>query len=680
MKRGFYLKIAASGISKNKKIYIPYILTCIGMVMMFYIIDFLSADKIVASMKGGPQMQIILGLGTGVIGVFAVIFLFYTNSFLMRRRKKEFGLYNILGMDKKNLTRVLLWENVIISAVGIIAGLICGILFSKLAQLLLMHAMGGESSYRFTVEIRSIILTVILFAVIFTLILLKALGQVHLSKPVELLRSEAVGEKPPKANWFLGIAGVIILGIAYYIALTIEDPMSTIMMFFVAVLLVIIATYLVFIAGSVMLCKILQKCKGYYYKTNHFVSVSSLSYRMKRGGAGLASICILCTIVLVMLSSTTCLYIGTEDSLLNRYPRDFIIDTASEDTRHTQAVRDAMDRAVNQYGLSKVNPLSYRYLEIGAYEQGDKMILNQDSVTDFSANDFSKIKQLIIVPIEDYNHTMGVNETLEADEVLIYSKRAKYPHKTLAIENCETLRVKKTVHDFSMLGKTNAYIASTIYIFVPNMDVMNQINAAQAAAYGKNASAIQDYWGFDLNCSADTKIAVYNTFRSEIKQMKEAAAATGVQFPNVSADCREQESADFYSLYTGLFILGILLGIVFVFAAVLIMYYKQITEGYEDQDRFGILQKVGMTKSEVRKSINSQMLTVFFLPLIAAGLHVAMAFNMISKLLTLFSITNTGLLITVTAGGFLVFAIFYVIVYKATSRAYYGIVSAKKDR
>ena len=318
MKLGFYARLAWTGMQKNRKTYLPYILTCAGMVMMYYLITFLSKNPNVALIRGGSTLQGILSFGTGVIAVFSLIFLFYTNSFLIRRRKTEFGLYNILGMGKWNLTRILLWESAAICAISLLGGLFFGILFSKLAELLLVNLMGGKASFTFTVEPNAVASCVLLFVGIFALIFLNTLRQIHVSNPIELLHSETVGERPPKANWVVAALGIIILAIAYYIAVTIQDPIAALVFFFVAVVMVIIATYLLFVAGSVVLCRILQKNKSYYYKTRHFISVSSMMYRMKRNGAGLASICILSTMVLVMLSSTVCLFVGTEASLHGR--------------------------------------------------------------------------------------------------------------------------------------------------------------------------------------------------------------------------------------------------------------------------------------------------------------------------------------------------------------------------
>ena len=316
--RGLYRRLAWSGIAKHRKFYLPYLLTCIAMITMYSIIAFLPDTEFLLSFRGSELMQTILMLGTFVIAVFALIFLFYTNSFLIRRRKREFGLYNILGMGKRHLACVVIWEAVFLAGISLAAGLLLGILLSKTAELGMVRLVAAQTDYRLRIEVPAIRETLAVFGVIHLLILLNSLRQIHLTNPLELLRSESAGEKPPKANWVLALLGAVLLGGAYALAVSIEEPVSALLWFFVAVIMVILGTYLLFIAGSVALCRLLQKNKRYYYKTNHFVSVSSMLYRMKRNGAGLASICILCTMVLVMVSSTVCLYIGAEDSLVAR--------------------------------------------------------------------------------------------------------------------------------------------------------------------------------------------------------------------------------------------------------------------------------------------------------------------------------------------------------------------------
>lgn len=681
MKKGFYSKLAWTGIRKNKKLYTPYILTCTGMVMMFYIVAFLTNSDVFRSLPGGDTMQGILSLGYSVTGIFSLIFLFYTNSFLVRRRKKEFGLYNILGMGKRNLAMVMFWESLIIALISLAAGLITGIALSKFAELGMVNILEAEAAFTFTVEPIAVLQTLGLFAVIFVLILLNTLRQIHLSKPIELLHSENTGEKPPRANWFLALAGAVVLATAYYLAVSIENPLEAMAWFFVAAVMVIIATYLLFVAGSVAICRILQRKKGYYYKTNHFVSVSSMVYRMKRNGAGLASICILCTMVLVMVSSTVCLYIGAEDSLRARYPRNINMDVltsqpAGLDAEIVAQVKDVSSQAVSDQGLTTENILDYRVAAFAGYVQGDRVLVDSAQINSASLSDISVMYQVFVVPLEDYNRLMGQKETLEPGEAILYlTKMEEYTQDTITIGNMEPFRVKKTVSEFADNGIDSMQIIPSLYLFVPDFDETVASLMEITDEKGDPVAELHWFYGFDLDCDDDTQILVQNQIESGLGQLEVSDQAE----LTVGCEGVAKERASFYGLYGGLFFLGILLGVVFLFAAVLIMYYKQVSEGYEDQSRFEIMQKVGMTKKEIRKSINSQILTVFFLPLITAGVHLTFAFPLINKLMVLFGLTNFHLLIAVTVCCYLIFALFYVLVYRITSRSYYAIVSGTRE-
>lgn len=675
MKLGFYARLAWTGMQKNRKTYLPYILTCAGMVMMYYLITFLSKNPNVALIRGGSTLQGILSFGTGVIAVFSLIFLFYTNSFLIRRRKTEFGLYNILGMGKWNLTRILLWESAAICAISLLGGLFFGILFSKLAELLLVNLMGGKASFTFTVEPNAVASCVLLFVGIFALIFLNTLRQIHVSNPIELLHSETVGERPPKANWVVAALGIIILAIAYYIAVTIQDPIAALVFFFVAVVMVIIATYLLFVAGSVVLCRILQKNKSYYYKTRHFISVSSMMYRMKRNGAGLASICILSTMVLVMLSSTVCLFVGTEASLHGRYPRDITIETNTLDEAQTNQVHQAAEDVLKEHHLQPEQFLQYRYLSLSAVLEENKLNFDRGLLDTSSLNNTGQIRQVFILSLDEYNRLTGSSETLAADEVLLCSTKTDYTGDTVTLQKESPKKIKKIVPKFLQNGTDSTQIFPSLFIIVPNFEQERQAFREWAKTYAEyEISAEFDFYGFDLYGDDSEEIAVRNEISQKIQKLQQENS----DFASVRTDSLARNRAEFYGLNGGLLFLGILLGIVFILAAVLIMYYKQISEGYEDRGRFEIMQKVGMTKREIKKSINSQVLTVFFLPLLAAGVHVTFAFPMISKLLLLFGLYNTTLLIAVSVACYLLFALLYVLIYFVTSRAYYDIVSGAK--
>lgn len=681
MKKFFYPRLAFDGIRKNKRLYLPYILTQIGMIMMYYIVIFLRYGESLKGTFGEGTVSIVLMLGGWVIAIFACIFLFYTNSFLIRRRKKEFGLYNILGMDKKNISILLFWESLITSAISLFCGLVLGVALSKLAELGLVKAIGGtDISYVFYVSPTAILLTVGVFAVIFLLIFINSVRQIMGASAVTLIRSENLGEKPPKANPLLGIIGAALLIGAYITAVVITEPLSAILVFFIAVIMVIIGTYLLMIFGSVLLCRFLQKRKNYYYKPNHFISVSSMTYRMKRNGAGLASVCVLATMVLVMISSTTCLLFGTEDSVNTRYPRDIVLSTGFDtidglDDSNLEKVAAGVDSLAASHKANASNFASYRsVVTVGTISDGGKLVAGGTGVT-IGSNSNAYIC-FDVVPIEDYNAVMGTNETLEPDEVIVYSYRMKYKYDTVTLGDGKTYKVKKTADSFLIDGDSAVNIASSIYIFVPDFK-----SAATDFAKPENHNGVRTvnykyFRFFDTELDTAGERALCNDY---IDATKPTMSSYGNMI-TFSIDSGNVGRDDYYSAFGSLFYLGVMLSIVFIFAAVLIIYYKQVSEGYEDQSRFEIMQKVGMTKKEIRKSINSQLLTVFFLPLAGAGLHMIFASIIIRRILLTFNFNNPVLFAVTTLVCFVVFALFYTLVYRVTSNAYYKIVSGAKER
>ena len=672
MRMGFYAKLAVNGIRKNARLYVPYLLTCAGMVMMFYIVSYLQDTPVLAGIGGGEEMQAMLSLGSGVMGVFGAIFLLYTNSFLIRRRKREFGLYNMLGMGKGNIARVLFWEALLVLAGTMAIGLAAGVAISKLAELLLLNIMHGNVTFNFTVSPRAVLLTAAVFCIIHALLLIKALLQIRTASAVNLLRSESAGEKPPRANWVLAILGLILLAVAYYLAVTIKQPLVAMAMFFVAVILVILATYLLFIAGSVAVCRMLQRNRRYYYKAKHFVSVSSMAYRMKRNGAGLASICILSIMVLVTVSSTTGLYYGSEDSLRSRYPRDITLIAKAKDVsmltdEKCDAARELVDAYVAEHDATAHNFRDFRIVSVsGAMKDGTITTDPQEAgmhITD------STIYQVNFLPLPDYNRICGTNETLADDEALISLKRGDYGWDSISVDSKVAYRTRKAPVVFQESGMAAVDVVDTIYV------VVKDLQGLQPLLQGNTLFTQQWEYGFDSMLSDEDQWEM--THQMDV-ELSDGLHRLGMKY--VYLEGMAENRYDFYGTYGGFFFLGILLSIVFLFAAVLIIYYKQISEGYEDQKRFEIMQKVGMTRKNIRKSINSQLLTVFFLPLVGAGIHLAFAFPMIRRMLILFNLTNTRLLVETTGVTFLAFALIYTLVYRKTSNAYYAIVSGEGDR
>ena len=537
-----YARLAWDGIRKNKRLYLPYILTCVGAVTMYYMMRELRDSPLLESMKGGGSSRMILGLGTWVIAVFSLLFLFYTYSFLIRRRQREFGLYHVLGLGKRHITLLCTLETLLTAAIALVAGLAAGVGLSFAVEMGLRSTMRTAVDFTFSINGGALLQTALLYLAIFLVILLSTLVKVGRGSAMSLLRSENYGEKPPKANVFVAVLGAVLLAVAYVMAVSIQEPLQAMLLFFAAVILVILATYLLFIAGSVALCKVLQKNRNYYYQPSHFVSVSSMAYRMKRNGAGLASICILATMVLVMLSSSACLYFGAEDSLNATYPTEFDVTVWVSDPATVPDLEKALNEAGAPYGVA-------------VWQQG----------------------------------------TLEQWE-----------------------------------------------------------DGAEWSA------------AFDTGLSRERQLALGRAISSALNN-PETTWGYSTAFRAEAAD-------DFYGTYGSLFFIGIVLSVLFICAAVLIIYYKQLCEGYEDQPRFAIMQKVGMTAADIRRSVNSQLLTVFFLPLAGAALHMAFAFPMIRRMLLLFRLTNTGLFVATVLISFAVLAVVYTLVYKATSNAYYRIV------
>ena len=680
MKNGLYLKLSVNGIKKNKKLYLPYLITCICMVMMFYLIDYLAVSPQFAQIKGGDTMQMILGFGSGVIAIFSLILLYYTNSFLIRRRQREFGLYHILGMGKIDLVKIMVFENLIISVVTIAGGIVGGILFSKLGELLAAKILGSNAGLSMKISVPALVATALLFLAIFALIMLRMIVSVYRLKPVELLRSEKTGEKPPKANWIFAVIGLLLLGVAYYLSLTIKDPLAAMVWFMVAVVLVILATYLLFIAGSVAFCKMMQKKKGYYYKTNHFISISSMIYRMKRNGAGLASICILSTMVLVMVSSTTSLYLSMEHGLNLRYPKSVQIEMytnpeQTEEMKETQngQIVDLVQNVLKEHNQTAENPENYRMLTVSGIASKNEIYFNPENAPGVNGvNTFDHLKMIYALPMEEYNRIMGTNLELASGEAYLYTKDSDFAYDQIMVENSGTWSIKGYLDKMISNGNDVSNMNSSLYLVVPGLEDIKALEEGNVSG-----SYEKWYYNFDLSCGDEEQIKIQNEIEEKINALAEQESDS--IFFGVSTDSRAASRADYQALYGGLFFLGILLGVVFILGMVLIVYYKQITEGYEDQDRFQILMKVGMTPKEVRQTINSQVMTVFFLPLVVAGIHTAFAFPMIEKMVQLLAFTDRKFLILVTVCSYLVFALFYIIVYLVTSKQYYKIVSGKQE-
>ena len=610
--------------------------------MMFYIIDALSKGEGITQ----NTLKICLQYATGVIIVFAVIFLFYTNSFLIKRRKKEIGVYNILGMGKRHIARMMAVETILTAGISILGGLVFGIIFGKLMYLLLLKILHNSVDMQFSVNGTAIVQTVILFAGIFLLTYLYNILQIQLVNPVELLHGGNQGEKEPKSRWLLVIVGVAALGNGYWIALTTEAPLEALLKFFVAVVCVIIGTYALFIAGSIVVLKILRKNKAYYYNPKHFTSVSGMIYRMKQNGAGLANICVLSTMVLVMVSTTVSLYAGMEDILDSRFPRDVSIVCNEADTNKEETLQRLIKEQCEKAGVKITDRVRYRYGSMNAVLKGNNLEKVEQYYPD---NHFYYVE---MITQEEYNRIEKQNVSLKEQEILTYTTNGKCGKKQINIAG-QNYQVKKELSEMTSQPKSTAEMYKTLYIVFANAE---QIERIESFSYADK---------FNLKGDDGKQKETLEQIQNEFYE----------KFPDGTMESRMLSRSSFYELYGGLFFIGIYLGSMFIMATVLIIYYKQISEGYDDRERYQIMQKVGMSKKEVKRSIRSQVLSVFFLPLVVAVIHVAVAFKVMTKILGVLNLTNVSLFAVCTIITIAVFAVFYIIVYSITAKEYYRIVN-----
>lgn len=675
MRINVYPKLAWEGIRKNKRLYVPYIAMGALMVMMYYLLRFLQDSPVIGVMRGAVTLSTVLPMGYAVIAIFSIIFLFYTNSFLIRQRYREFGLYNILGMNKQNVCMIMVWESIFVGGLAIVTGLAAGILLSKGAELVLFNLVHMDISFDLRISAVSVFYTITGYIIIYLMLLLNSVIKVWFAKPLDLLKSNRVGEKMPKRTWVYAAVGMVLLGAAYYLAVSIKEPLTALMYFFLAVIMVIIGTYALFMAGSVVLCRILQKNKRYYYQPNHFISVSSMMYRMKRNGAGLASICILLTMVLVMLSSTTSLYFGIEDSLVGRYPHSVNVVVGFSD------VED-----LNSENLKKlyeaVRENSPEVKETDCYTVGGTSGLFSDqginldvTSVDVSINDYEQVGTLQIMSLEEYNRLCDADETLNADECLLYANRITYDSDTFTIVDGSSYKVKKMLDNCVKDGDLDSMMNPSMIMVVPDFEeCLKTVSDFRTRTEG-TVMALRWKCGYDVE-STEQETKEAEAIEESLARLSETKSVDGLIF--YSVDSREDNRESFYDLNGSLFFLGIVLSTVFLLAAVMIIYYKQLSEGYEDYTRYEIMQKVGMTKQDIRKSINSQMLTVFFSPLLMAGLHLCFAFPFLWKIMMMFGLNNRTLIIAITVICYIIFGIFYAVVYKITSNLYFHIVSGNK--
>ena len=669
MRKGLFIKLAVSNIKRNKGTYIPYMITCICCIAMTYMMFFVTQSKdLSVQVPDSAMVTSIMFLGIAVIYIFSFIFLLYSNNFVMKRRQKEIGLYNILGLEKGHIMKMMAVETLFTSAISIIGGIAVGILGSKLALLLLLKILHVPAQLGFYVCVPGIVVCAVLFLPVVIVTLFRNVHRVRLSQPIELLRSGNTGEREPKAKWLMALLGFICLGSGYYIAVTTKSPVTALGLFFAAVLLVMAGTYLLFTAGSIAVLKVMRWKKSFYYKIKNFTSISGMIYRMKQNAMGLASICILSTGVLLMLSTTVSLNMGIEDSLSDMFPYDAGFTFNHVTFEEVPRLRNAFDEAVEKEKVPYEEKITQVVLDISVARNGNDMeILTRDTAA--SAN----VEYLTVVPEEEYEKISGKTVELKPGEILAFQENGGKGNISL---NGVTYKVKEWLEEKPTYDRgNNIFYKTTIVV---TKEDLQKMDALQKELVGKDRGYLKLEFGLYIEGGKEADIKYGNLIREDLEPLTETLKGEEDSVsPWFQSSIREEHYRSFYTLNGGLLFLGIFLGFIFLVGAGMIIYYKQMSEGYEDKERFEIMQKVGMSRKEVKSAIRRQILMVFFLPLLMAVLHIIMAFPMISRLLGLLGMMNTELYILCTAGTIVVFAVIYAAIYMCTAKSYYKIVERR---
>lgn len=669
MRKGLFIKLAVSNIKRNKGTYIPYMITCICCIAMTYMMFFVTQSKdLSVQVPDSVMVTSIMFLGIAVIYIFSFIFLLYSNNFVMKRRQKEIGLYNILGLEKGHIMKMMAVETLFTSVISIIGGIAVGILGSKLALLLLLKILHVPAQLGFYVCVPGVVVCAVLFLPVVIVTLFRNVHRVRLSQPIELLRSGNTGEREPKAKWLMALLGFICLGSGYYIAVTTKSPVTALGLFFAAVLLVMAGTYLLFTAGSIAVLKVMRWKKSFYYKIKNFISISGMIYRMKQNAMGLASICILSTGVLLMLSTTVSLNMGIEDSLSDMFPYDAGFTFNHVTFEEVPRLRNAFDEAVEKEKVPYEEKITQVVLDISVARNGNDMeILTRDTAA--SAN----VEYLTVVPEEEYEKISGKTVELKPGEILAFQENGGKGNISL---NGVAYKVKEWLKEKPTYERgNNIFYKTTIVV---TKEDLQKMDALQKELVGKDRGYLKLEFGLYIEGGKEADIKYGNLIREDLEPLTETLKGEEDSVsPWFQSSIREEHYRSFYTLNGGLLFLGIFLGFIFLVGAGMIIYYKQMSEGYEDKERFEIMQKVGMSRKEVKSAIRRQILMVFFLPLLMAVLHIIMAFPMISRLLGLLGMMNTELYILCTAGTIVVFAVIYAAIYMCTAKSYYKIVERR---
>lgn len=673
MHKGIFSRLAKQNIRNNKSTYIPYMITCIFCIAMIYMMEFLrDCPTLDQAVRQADEVRMIVFTGEIVVEIFCIIFLIYSNSFLMKRRQKEIGLYNILGLERNHIGIVMFLETIITSIGSLAGGIAAGIIGSKLALLLLLKLLHIPSVLGFYISVKGIFTCLFMFGIVFLMILFLNLAKIHLSRPVELLRGNNTGEKEPAAKWLMALIGFICLGAGYYLAVTTESPIKAITIFLLAVILVMAGTYLLFTAGSIVILKFLRRRKSFYYRTGNFISISGMLYRMKQNAIGLASICILSTGVLLMISMTVSIYFGMNDIMLNRYPYDVDMSVTSISEEECQTAIEAFEKAIADNKVPVEKSVEEIYLDIVCSKNGDQILIKPTN----TIRNSDSVLVLSLLNQAEYERLTGISANLNDGEIFAWYPSA-VQKDSVTVDETE-FTVKKWL-DKNPLTCGEDAVSNNAVLVVTDEDFKKFDEMRTEMYKGVSSAPAGDdltlHLGLDITGSETDKIDFGTPVMEAVKDLKKNGGLSENSW--ITSGIRQQEYESYYADNGSLLFIGIFLGSLFLMGTAMIIYYKQISEGYEDQKRFEIMQKVGLSRREVRSSVRRQILMVFFLPLLMAMLHITMAFPMIRRLLLLFGMTNTKLFIGCTAGTVLIFAVVYGLIYLMTARSYYHIVERK---
>ena len=655
-------KLAISNLIKNRKLYYPFALSVILAVTISYLFYSLAFNPKIVDLRGASAIQFTLQLGLVVVTLASAIIVLYANSFVMKNRSKELGVYGMLGLEKRHLIGMTFKELLIFGLVTVTAGIGIGALFDNLIFALLLKLAKMKVELVATFQWSVVLSILLVFGFIFLVIVFLNAIRIIRMDALQLSREKAKGEKKGRFLVLQTLVGLITLGGGYYLAQSVKDPVSAVLTFFIAVMLVIFATYLLFNAGITVFLQLLKKNKRYYYQPNNLISVSNLIFRMKKNAVGLATIAILSTMVLVTMSAATSIYNGSENMKKLMYPHDF-------DVKGQQVEVEDLDKLLTQYASEKNLTISNKdvlnYASFGlSSQEGTKL-----TIFEKGQNNVMPKTVFLVFDQKDYEKMTGQKLNLTGNEVGLWARNDQLKgQKAFSLNNQDYTIKQEIQQDFAMNHVSNQYVllvSDYNYLVVPNLQNFLE-------QYQDSAVYTQFYGGMDVTASQEEQLKLTDDFDAYVNNFSHNLKSEDAMVYNGTT--KADAIAEMNALFGGILFIGIFLSIIFMMGTVLVIYYKQISEGYEDRERFVILQKVGLDQKQIKQTINKQVLTVFFLPVIFAFLHLAFAYHMLSLILKVIGVVDTAMMLSVTLSICGIFALIYVLIFMITSRSYHRIV------